>query len=253
MVATDGSPIGERNRQYVPNKRVSTLRLMRWRKMRRSKRRRKSVIAYWWGPTLLAVLVSAGLLSVAFKLPSRVKKPLQSLPQPSLQVIYVTEATVNRLQRDENVRRQAMALSDEEVGISLTPLLPEPVKRVRKGVASAVVSAPDSSEMEITPDRLLPPMRDAEQVHTFEKGVKWVADEALMQSKFKVTFSSLSEEDTAEYACFQVQLNDTGHVVEVLRFEPMGPETPWVKHVRESLLMGLGKSAATGVIRVYRK
>jgi hypothetical protein len=253
MVATDGNPIGERNRQYVPNKRVSTLRLMRWRKMRRSKRRRKSVIAYWWGPILLAILVSAGLLSVAFKLPRRVEKPAQSLPQPSLQVVYVTEAMVNRLQRNENMRRQAMALSDEEVGISLTPLLPEPAKRTRKEVVTAVVSISDSSEKGVSPDTLLPPMRDTEQVHTFETGVKWVADDALTQSQFKVTFSPLSTEDSTDYACFQVQLNDAGHVVEVLRFEPTGSETAWVKHVRESLLMGLGKSAAMGVIRIYRK
>lgn len=253
MVPVNGEHVWERSRQYVPNKRVSTLRLGRWRKMRRSNRRRKSHVAYWWGPVLLGTLVVAGLLAVAWRLPHGEPRVWPEPASPSLRVIAVPEATLLRLQRAENMRRQATALSDEEVGISLEPVLPEPAARVPQTVVPVAHRSSAARKIDTSPAAYLPQMHEQQQVRTTGNGIKWTLDAKLKACGFGVAFPLVSAEGAPDEVRFQVTLNDAGSVIEVLRYAPIGPETPWLKTVREALFTGHGKTAGRGEIRIYRK
>lgn len=242
--------IWERRRQYVPNKRVSMLRLLRWRKMRRTNRNRKSVFAFWWAPTVAVTVVSVGLFFAYFGLPRGEVKVMPPLPKPGLYVVSVSQAEVNALVRQENVRRSLMALSDDDVGISLAQVVPEPPVRPLKAI-EAPTAPPEAAPKGFRLDAFLPPMAAQQAVDVPETSIRSRVDASLRSSAFSVSLPQPPLEEPGASADFGIRLNDAGAVVEVLRFEPIGAETPWLQQLRQALFKGRGTKAAQGLIRIH--
>lgn len=242
----------ERTRQFVPNKRESSLRLTRWRKLRRSNRRRKSVLSFWWGPLLICALAGCGFVAVACKLSNQPNFEVYQ-PEASLYVVHVTEEQIEKLYQAENVRSQAMSLSDEDVGISLDAILPEPQER------QAIRMVPMNLQAERPPlyvlpvDAYLPKMREHTPEYTGEAEILWVADSALRASRFAVTLPYFADDEGLGEVRFAVELNEAGHVVEALRFAPAGAETERLRQLREAILKGRGRQAARGEVRIFWK
>ena len=180
----------ERSRQYVPNKRVSMLRLLRWRKMRRTKRNRKSLLAYWWAPVAVTLTMAAGIFFAAMGLPEGNLREGESLPEPGLYVVYTTQEMMTRLVRAENVRRIALALNDDEVGISLKAILPEPPLYRAQTLESQDYYALPVSEKHLSVEGFLPPMAEEVMAYPAQYAVKWLPDAALSASGFKVELPS---------------------------------------------------------------
>lgn len=241
----------ERSRQYVPNKRVSMLRLLRWRKMRRTKRNRKSLLAYWWAPVAVTLTMAAGIFFAAMGLPEGNLREGESLPEPGLYVVYTTQEMMTRLVRAENVRRIALALNDDEVGISLKAVLPEPPLYRAQTVESPDYYALPVSEKRLSAEGFLPPMAEEVMAYPAQCAVKWLPDAALSASGFKVELPLPGADVRETSARFGVRLNASGHVVDVLRLAPAGRETAWLRQLRMALLKGRGTNAAQGVIRIY--
>lgn len=241
--------IWERSRQFVPNKRVSMLRLLRWRKMRRSNRRRKSVLAYWWAPTVTVAVASVGLFLTFFGLPKGEVALAPTLPKPGLYVVSMSQAEVNALVRQENVRRSSFALSDEDVGISLAQVVPEPPVRPLKTIevpAMPVMAIAEAPKV----DAFLPPMAAQRVFEEQGPSIETRFDTALRASQFEVTLPLPTAEVQGSAAAFWVRLNDAGAVVEVLRFDPVGVETAWLQLLRRALFKGRGTTAAQGMVRI---
>lgn len=242
----------ERTRQFVPNKRESSLRLTRWRKLRRSNRRRKSVLSFWWGPLLLCALMVCGFVAVAFK---RSQQPAIEVYQPeaSLHMVYVTEAQIEKIYQVENVHNQAMALSDEDVGISLDAILPEPQMRQPQRMEPMLLQVEKSPPHTLSVDAYLPKMREHTPEYTGEAEILWSADAALRASRFAVTLPYFADDEGLGEVRFAVALNETGHVIEALRFAPAGAETVRLRQLREAILKGRGRQAARGEVRIFWK
>ncbi len=242
----------ERSRQFVPNKRESMLRLIRWQKLRKSNRKRKSAFSFWWGAVLICVLVAAGFAETAVTL-SYKHVPVSPLPEPGLYLVQMTAEEVARLQRAENVRRQAAALSDADVGISLDAVLPEPLMRLDQPESFAMVAlAPTEAEPRAA-DAYLPASYEVGAVRPIGQGIEWSVNDALKACTFTVALPYFQGPPQFEEARFRVVLNNTGHVIEVLRFEPAGVETTQLRQVREALMKGHGTGPASGEIRVFWK
>jgi hypothetical protein len=242
----------ERSRQFVPNKRESMLRLIRWRKLRKSNRKRKSAFSFWWGPVLICGLSFAGFIATAVKL-SYKHPAVIPLPEAGLYMVHATAKVVEQLQRVENVRRQALALSDAEVGISLDAELPDPLAHVGKAVAFDAEIAPEPEVYDRGTDAYLPQMYTPRVGLPCGMSLVFVADAALTERAFTATLPYFQDQPQFEEARFQVVLNETGHVIEILRFAPAGAETTQLRQVREALLKGYGNGPASGEIRVFWK
>ena len=243
--------IWERRRQYVPNKRVSMLRLVRWRKMRRTNRRRKSMVAYWWAPLLACLVVGGGLFGAYCGLPRGMERQEHVFPAPGLHVVYVTQEQLNAVMREETIRRIAHALSDEDVGISLVQALPEPQKRPLKPIVIPMIPTQSQHNLKDSTRYLPPAWRTEEQPAVANVSVWGFADAALRASAYQFTLPQEVENAEGAMADFWIRLNASGYVVEVLRFAPQGAETPWLTTLRKALLAGRGVSAAQGRVRIY--
>lgn len=242
----------ERSRQFVPNKRESMLRLIRWQKLRKSNRKRKSAFAFWWGPALICGLLVAGFAETAMTL-SYKHVVMSPLPDPGLYVVQMTAAEVERLQRAENVRRQASALSDADVGISLDAVLPEPLMWSEQPMSFTRGASATSAVDSRAADSYLPASYEVGSAYPIGQGMEWSANAALKACTFTVALPYFQERPQFDEARFRVVLNNTGHVIEVLRFEPAGAETTQLRQVREALLKGHGTGPASGEIRVFWK
>lgn len=243
----------ERNRQYVPNKRVSMLRLLRWRKMRRTNRRRKSLIAYWWAPFLICSIVGAGLFGAYWGLPKSGPKNVRYPLNPTLRVVYTTQEVLNTLVKEENVRRLSMALNDDDIGISLHGTLPEPPQRAYLALPLPNFYAVETAAERTSPATLLPPMAPVKQVVTAPEVVVCTRDEALTACDFQATFPEVPADVAELSAKFFVRLNESGRVIEVLRLAPGGKESAWMRQLRTALLDGRGTGAAQGMLRIHRE
>ncbi|MBQ9694422.1 MAG: hypothetical protein IJV69_06670 [Kiritimatiellae bacterium] len=242
--------VWERSRQYVPNKRVSMLRLLRWRKMRRSNRRRKSVLAFWWPPVVTIAIAGVSFFFAFLALPKAKRDTDKRLPRPGIYVVSTSQETLTALMRQENVRRIALALSDDDVGISLEQVLPEPQKRALIPIQSPTVPNAALQSEAFMADAFLPPMATEKNFSANASGVKMHLAPALLASQFEVVLPDLPTGTSASTADFWVTLNAVGAVDEVLRFAPVGEETAWLKALRKALFMGRGNAAAQGLIRI---
>lgn len=242
-----------RKRSYVPNTRVSRLRLRRLRRGRLEELHRKSLIAYWWAPFLVCVVPLAGIFAVAFPSFRPQSSVHKALPPPGIYWVSVSAERVQELVKAETVRRRARALGDEDVGISLATTLPEPAPRERQTVVSDLSAISFAVTSETPSIDFLPPSY-REQVVLLESDTLQVRmDEALSSCAFQVRLPSLESGASDEPLIFRVRLNAHGATEEVLRLSPNGKETPWMRAVRQAVSAGRGEGAAEGILSVCRK
>lgn len=222
-----------------------------------AKRRLRSplhrAVLYWWGPLLLFAVTAAllvGPLVRAFDRENRVGVGFGRafLPPSGLRLVRASEADVAEVIRAGNVKRLAVALSDEDVGISMDPpvaaprTLPRlPLVEPRKPTAQTgnlpyAAFIPKATEPAVGP------------VGT-TGGLSLRMDGSLDRVAF-ATDALGNDVQPAEVlnALFEVALDGDGRVMAVFRIRPAGEETETLRRLRRLLEHGRGNGAASGKV-----
>ena len=220
------------------------------RRRRRSPLRR--AFSFWWSAVTVTA-AAAALMGAAFAKTFRAPGSWRSVSGPmpaSLAVLHASEEAVASLIRMGNVRRQTLALSNADIGISLVPLLPEPRRSAGGRPPAAPAAAPKAPLAE--PPRTLPQAFALEEVPALAapKGTLFRPDARLRVADFRCAMPKAPSGTSAGVARFWVALDGAGRPETVLRLSPKGAESPWLKQVRLAVLAGQGSGTAAGMATV---
>ncbi len=200
---------------------------------------------------VLAFLLIGIIFEGRLHLPAVALSERWRLPGSGLQIVEVSPTVIAGLRRMGNARRAASALSDEDVGLRLSTQLPEPESAAREVLSSLHAKPSLQSHHECNMMGLLPAMEPTETKSL--QGTRVMMDMALKSAGFRLEKGSqtpMVSSTSSGWATFLVVLNEDGGIDSLLRMEPRGRETPWLRSVRKMLATGCGRKAALGFVKV---
>lgn len=219
------------------------------RRRRRSPLRRAFI--FWWGALTVSVVTLWALAETVegFFRREAVAQRVEARCQPvedALRIYYIPRPAMEEIKRMGNVRRRPKEMRDEEVGLSLAPVLPEPKPLPQVHFAPLVGKVAETAP---EPLRILPQM--TRQTVLAPTRLRFSPDEPLVAVDFRPAVGDLPMMgDRAGVAEFWVTLRADGWPESVLRLAPRGEETPWLRALRTRLNGTRGQRAAAGRVKV---
>ena len=220
-----------------------------------ARRRRRSPIRrafiFWWGALTVSVMTLWALAETVegFFRREAVAQRVEARCRPAeaaLRIYYIPRPAMEEIKRMGNVRRRPKEMSDEEVGLSLAPVLPEPkpLPQVRFAPLMGEVAEKEAVPLCVLPQMNRPVVLEATRL-------RFSPDAPLVNVDFRPSVSKLSGMvDRAGVAEFWVTLRADGWPESVLRLAPRGEETPWLRTLRTCLNGTRGQRAAAGRVKV---
>ena len=225
-------------------------------------RRRRSpfhrAFTYWWSTAVLGTVTLLMLGSAVPGLPGCTPHhPVLDRPPEAraagLTLIHASEKDISAIVRQGNVHRIALALSDQDIGISLTPPLPPlpPVSPHSVDVYAPIRHRPGAIA---PPPPTLPPAYEPKTRPAASPTLSILTDAALKSAEFcpempETPVLNRVLAGLRSPAEFTIELDRQGLPVTVLRRSPEGDETEALRLLRSHLLTLRGRRAARGTVR----
>ncbi len=224
------------------------------RRRRRSPLRR--AFLFWWSAGLLTgiILLFLAKLTLYSLLSPIGRRPVAEyqVPPPGLRLLSIPAEVVEERLRMGKVRRAAIAMQDDEIGISLALKLPEPAPlKVSPLPPLALPDHATRPETTITYHYLPPltePVAAVPTVHTMVRPSRALTEAGLT---FKEKLPSPPPGVVSGRADFRLKANDDGRIEFALRTAPKGEETAWLRTLRTFLISGTTEGATEGTITLY--
>lgn len=218
------------------------------RRKQRSPVRR--ALTYWWGTGLVVLLTAAALGPLAAKVVAQTMTPVAPeryrLPPAGLTLVHVPTAALEKAIRLGTVRRQASALTDGDIGLSLATKAPEPAPLPTMPLPPLSL-AREEAQVAPSPVAFLPNADVSAAANAPASGPLMVRLDAPLE-KVDFRLQRVPEPSTPGRgsATFWVTLDAEGRVDTVLREWPKGEETPWLRELRVAIALGKGSGPANG-------